>query len=255
MESLLLPYSQFLTAFAKSRGLIFRPQAKKTSGTTAMQTTRHSTKLTRLSLSLHVLPVSTVLIAPTFSNVCNFGSERDRQNSQYHVDRSLEDLAILFWASLANLRPFQSCGSFKKLERITLSRLLVSYHDGLRVLCFNSLPWSIFPGPFENLLHMLHFFPKRSPVGLLVSENISSPIHSLLKNRGRLHYISLQSRKQLSWYRFSQQERSYFSKKKLHLIQTAIWNTNGSKSYFPYLRTRGQSSRTKLFGDQLAIAS
>ena len=41
--------------------------------------------------------------------------------------------------------------------------------------------------PFENLLHMLHFFSKRmSPAGLLVSENIRSSIYSVLTNRETL---------------------------------------------------------------------
>jgi len=42
--------------------------------------------------------------------------------------------------------------------------------------------------PFENLLQMLHFFPKRSPAGLLVSENMRSPIYSVLTNREILYW-------------------------------------------------------------------
>jgi len=43
--------------------------------------------------------VSKVLIAPTSSIRYNFGQERDQQNNQNRVGRSLEDLAIsvLFW--------------------------------------------------------------------------------------------------------------------------------------------------------------
>jgi len=52
-----------------------------------------------------VLAVSEVLIALMFFNRCNFGPERGRKNSQNHVDRSLEDLAILFRAFLAHFRP------------------------------------------------------------------------------------------------------------------------------------------------------
>jgi len=58
-------------------------------------------------LTYFVLAVSKVLIAPTFPEFCNFGPEKDRQNSLNHVDRSLEDLAILVRAFLAYLPLFQ----------------------------------------------------------------------------------------------------------------------------------------------------
>jgi len=40
--------------------------------------------------------------------------------------------------------------------------------------------------PFENLHHMEHFFRKRSPARILMSENIRSPIHSVLTIREKL---------------------------------------------------------------------
>jgi len=68
-----------------------------------------------------------VLITPTFSNLCNFGPEKDRQNSQNHVDRFLEDVVISFWTFLAYLSQFLNNEGFKKLERFTHYRPAMSF--------------------------------------------------------------------------------------------------------------------------------
>ena len=42
--------------------------------------------------------------------------------------------------------------------------------------------------PFENLLHVLHFFPKWRPEGRLFLRNIRSTIYSVLSNREMHHW-------------------------------------------------------------------
>jgi len=76
-------------------------------------------------LIVFVLVVSKVLIAATFSNLCNFGPERDLQKSQNNIDRSIEHLTTLFHVLLAYLPLFQCYEGFKKLEHSILLRLLV----------------------------------------------------------------------------------------------------------------------------------
>jgi len=77
---------------------------------------------------MRVLAVSNVLIAPTFSNLRNFEPERDRQNCQNHVDRSLKisiDFISCFFGvvsfSVSKLRRIQ------KMKRSILLRLLVRW--------------------------------------------------------------------------------------------------------------------------------
>jgi len=74
-------------------------------------------------------------MTPTSSNLRNFRPKRDRRNSQNHVDRSLEDLAILFRAFLDFLPLFQSSyGGFKTIGAINTFEIATSY-----LSCFTSM--------------------------------------------------------------------------------------------------------------------
>jgi len=61
-----------------------------------------------------VLAVSKVFIAPTFSNVYNFGTKRDTTKKLKSNNGYCNDVAILSRGSLTHLFPFQSYGGFKK---------------------------------------------------------------------------------------------------------------------------------------------
>jgi len=84
-----------------------------------------------------VLAVSNLLIAPIFPNFCNFEPEGDRQNSQNHVDTSLEVLAISSRAFLAHLPRFKITnvqylwGCYYKLRKVSI--LLFSLSDSIRI--------------------------------------------------------------------------------------------------------------------------